>query len=53
MDKEENMFAVGANDDNCPSDVQNLKEATKSFLGRAISTYFKNNNIELPFMEGR
>lgn len=49
----QNMFAVGANEDNWPSDVQDLQEATKSFLGRAISTYLKNNNIELPFMEGR
>lgn len=49
----QNMFAVGANEDNWPSDVKDLKEATKSFLGRAISTYLKNNNIKLPFMEGR
>ena len=48
----QNMFAVGANDDNWPSDFQDLKEATKSFLGRAISTHLKNNNITLPFMEG-
>jgi DNA-binding transcriptional MerR regulator len=47
----QNMFEVGSNDDNWPLDVQDLKEATKSFLGQAISTYLKNNNIKLPFME--
>lgn len=49
----QNMFVVGADENNWPSDVKDLKKATKSFLGRAISTYLKDNNIELPFMEGR
>lgn len=48
----QNMFTLGANDDNWPSDIQDLKEATQSFLGRALSTYLKNANIRLPFMEG-
>jgi len=49
----QNMFEIGANEDNWTSDAQDLKEATKSFLGPAISTYLINNNIKLPFMEGR
>ena len=49
----QNMFVVGANEDNWPLEVKDLKEATKSFLGRAISTYLQNNNIKLHFMEGR
>jgi len=48
-----NMFAVGANEDNWPTDTKALKEATKLFLGTAISTYLKNNNIKLNFMEGK
>ncbi|MDI6880879.1 MAG: MerR family transcriptional regulator [Desulfitobacteriaceae bacterium] len=49
----QNMFMVAANDDNWPSDVQDLREATKSFLGKAISTYLENNNLKPPFLEGR
>ena len=49
----QNMFEVGSNDDNWPLDTKDLKEATKSFLGQAISTYLKNNDIKLPFMEGK
>lgn len=49
----ENMFELGANEDNWPSDFKNLKEATNLFLGVALNTYLKNNNIKLPFMEGR
>ncbi len=49
----QNMFSIGANEGNWPSDVQDLHEATKSFLGKAISTYLRKNNIKLPFMEGR
>ena len=48
-----NIFEIGANEDNWPSDVKDLKEATKSFLGMALNTYLKNNNIKLPFMEAR
>lgn len=50
----QNIFAIGGNEDNWPSDVsKELREAIKSFLGRALSTYLKNNNIKLPFMEER
>ncbi|MHB1654327.1 MAG: MerR family transcriptional regulator [Desulfitobacteriaceae bacterium] len=49
----QNMFEIGANENNWPSDAQDLKEATTSFLGRAMSAYLKNSNIKLPFMEGR
>lgn len=49
----QNIFEIGANEDNWPSDVKDLKEATKSFLGMALNTYLKNNNIKLPFMEAR
>jgi len=49
----QNMFDIGANEDNWPSDVKDLKEATTSFLGMALNTYLKNNNIKLPFKEAR
>jgi len=49
----QNIFSVGANVNNWPPDIQNLKEAIMSFLGRAFSTYLKNNDIKLPFLEGR
>jgi DNA-binding transcriptional MerR regulator len=44
-----NIFALGADENNWPSDIQNLKEAMMSFLGRALSAYLKNNDIKLPF----
>ena len=49
----QNMFEIGANEENWPSEVKELKEATKSFLGIALNTYLINNNIKLPFVEGR
>lgn len=49
----QNMFDIGANEDNWPSDVKDLKEATTSFLGMALNTYLKNNNIKLPLKEAR
>lgn len=48
----QNMFEVGANENNWPSDAQDLQEATISFLGRAMETYLKDNNVELPAVEG-
>ena len=49
----QNMFELGANEDNWPSNVKDLKEATKIFLGMALNIYLKNNNIKLNFMEVR
>lgn len=43
----QNIFAIGTSIDNWPS--EELKEATKSFLGEAISTYLNTNKIPLPF----
>lgn len=37
----QNMLDIGANEDNLPSDVKDLKEATTSFLGMALNTYLK------------
>ncbi|MDA8441461.1 MAG: MerR family transcriptional regulator [Peptococcaceae bacterium] len=42
-----NMLATGAHIDNWPSNVEDLKEATKSFLGPAIGAYLKNNHIKI------
>ncbi|HEY5562876.1 MAG TPA: MerR family transcriptional regulator [Clostridiaceae bacterium] len=39
-----NMFEVGENDENWPLEFRDLKEATTSFLGKALDTYLKNNN---------
>lgn len=46
------MFEVGANENSWPSDVPDLKEAVTSFLGRALSKYLTDNNINLPFGKG-
>lgn len=45
----QNMFEMGAQAENWPSDVQDLKEATQSFLGKALEKYLKNNQEKLPF----
>lgn len=47
----ENMMTIGTNDDIWPSEPEDLKDAIKSFLGAALMTYFKENNINLPFMK--
>ena len=48
-----NMFAVGENQDNWPADLKDLKEATISFLGKALDTYLKNNNVEQSIIGGK
>lgn len=48
----QNIFAAGADENSWPSEIQNLKEAMRSFLGRALSAYLKNNGIKLPSLEG-
>lgn len=45
------LIELGANDDIWPSETRDLKDAVKTFLGQAMITYLKNNQIIPSFMK--